>query len=184
MANPEAKRPVFLSWSGGKDSALALAALAADPDFQVVGVLTSITSCYDRVSVHGLRRAMLEEQLERLGLPLVEISLDPDCSNEAYESAFHEALRTIERDWPDVAHIAFGDLFLADVRSYRERLLEDTRFSPLFPVWGIDTTELANRFISQGHTFVFEAPQFRQQVDHTVGEMVLREGRFMYCDIQ
>src|SRR5688572_22665006 len=106
---------VVLSWSGGKDSALALDALSRDPTVEVAGLLTSVTRDYDRVSVHGVRRSMLEAQVERLGLPLFEISLSPNCTNDAYEAAFHGALGEIRQGRPDVAHIAFGDLFLEDV---------------------------------------------------------------------
>lgn len=218
---------VVLSWSGGKDSALALDALSRDPELQVVGLLTSVTSTYDRVSVHGVRRSMLEAQVERLDLPLFEISLSPNCSNEAYETAFHSALDEIRRERPDVTRIAFGDLFLEDVRAYRVRLLAGTGFEPLFPIWGLDTAGLARRFIADGfaarlvcvdttqldaafagrafdeqlladlpstvdpcgergefHTFVSDGPQFREPVSYRVGQTVLRDDRFMFCDIE
>jgi uncharacterized protein (TIGR00290 family) len=218
---------VVLSWSGGKDSALALDALSRDPELQVVGLLTSVTSTYDRVSVHGVRRSMLEAQVERLGLPLFEISLGPNCSNEAYEAAFHAALDEIRRERPDVTRIAFGDLFLEDVRAYRVRLLAGTGFEPLFPIWGLDTASLARRFIADGfaarlvcvdttqldaafagrafdeqlladlpatadpcgergefHTFVSNGPQFREPISYRIGQTVLRDDRFMFCDIE
>src|SRR3954463_8133207 len=122
------KKSVVLSWSGGKDSALALDALLRDSEIEVAGLLTSITGDFDRISVHGVRRSMLEAQIERLGLPLFEIALTPDCTNEAYEAAFHRALGEIKRARPEVTEIAFGDLFLEDVRSYRERLLKGSGF--------------------------------------------------------
>jgi uncharacterized protein (TIGR00290 family) len=218
---------VVLSWSGGKDSALALDALSRDPTIEVVGLLTSVTRSYDRISVHGVRRSMLQAQVERLGLPLFEISLDPSCTNDAYERAFRTALEAIRRALPDVAHIAFGDLFLEDVREYRERLLEGSGFEPLFPIWGLDTTILARRFIADGfaarlvcvdtaqldarfagrlfdeqlladlpvtadpcgergefHTFVSDGPQFSAPIPYRVGETVLRDQRFMFCDIE
>jgi uncharacterized protein (TIGR00290 family) len=141
---------VLLSWSGGKDSALALQALRADPTVAVVGLLTSVTREYERISVHGVRRALLERQAERLRLPLFTIELDPICTNDAYEDAFLSALERVGRELPDVTAIAFGDLFLADVRAYREQLLVSTGYEPLFPVWGLDTTELARRFVRDG----------------------------------
>lgn len=141
---------VILSWSGGKDSALALQALRNDPTTEVVGLLTSVTREYDRISVHGVRRSLLEVQVERLGLPLFEIQLEASCTNEAYENAFHSTLVHIRKLRPDVSHIAFGDLFLGDVRAYRERILAGSGIDPLFPIWGLDTATLARRFITDG----------------------------------
>jgi len=220
------RKPVFLSWSGGKDSALALASLRVGTEFEVVGLLTSVTRGYDRISVHGVRRSLLHAQSESLGLPLQEILLEQSCTNESYEAAFHEALRKIREERPDVAHIAFGDLFLEDVRAYRERLLAGTGFDPVFPIWGTNTADLARRFISDGfaarlvcvdttqldasfagrefdgelladlpstadpcgergefHTFVSNGPGFRRSITYETGERVLRDERFMYCDM-
>lgn len=144
------RKQVLLSWSGGKDSALALQALRADPKIEVAGLLTSVTRDYERISVHGVRRSLLERQVERLRLPLLTIELDPITTNEAYEKAFLAALARVRREQPGVTAIAFGDLFLADVRAYRERLLRSTGFEPMFPIWGLDTTELARRFVRDG----------------------------------
>lgn len=221
-----ARAPVVLSWSGGKDSSLALAALGADPTVEVVGLLTSVTRGYDRVSIHGVRRALLEAQAAALGLPLHEVTLDPASSNEAYEAAFLAALGELARRRPDVRHLAFGDLFLADVRAYRERLLAGTGYAARFPLWGLETRALARRFIDAGfrarlvcvdttqldasfagrlfnhallaslpagtdpcgehgefHTFVADGPIFSRPVPYAVGETVLRDGRFAYCDL-
>ena len=144
------QKQVLLSWSGGKDSALALQALRADPRLEVAGLLTSVTRDYERISVHGVRRSLLERQAERLRLPLFTIELDTTTTNEAYEKAFLSALERLRRELPDVTAIAFGDLFLADVREYRERLLRSTGFEPIFPIWGLDTGELARRFVRDG----------------------------------
>jgi len=141
---------VVLSWSGGKDSALALQALRADPGIEVVALLTSVTREFERISVHGVRRSLLERQARRLNLPLLTIELNPVTTNGAYENAFLGALERIGRELPDVTAIAFGDLFLTDVREYRERLLDGTGFEPLFPLWGLDTAELARRFVRDG----------------------------------
>jgi uncharacterized protein (TIGR00290 family) len=141
---------VLLSWSGGKDSALAYASLAADPTMQVVGLLTSVTRGYDRVSIHGVRRALLDEQARALGLPLTVITLEPDCSNEQYEAAFHLGLATAREAHPEVTTLAFGDLFLEDVRAYRERQLAGTGITPLFPLWGEPTWALAERCCDLG----------------------------------
>ena len=144
------REPVALSWSGGKDSSLALAALRADPRYEVVALLTSITSEYERVSMHGVRRALVEAQADAIGLPLFEITLEPRSSNEAYEAAFLGALEELRAAFPSLRQIAFGDLYLADVRAYRERLLEGTDFRPMFPIWGRDTKQLAQEFIDAG----------------------------------
>lgn len=221
------RKSVVLSWSGGKESALALDALSRDPAVRVVGLLTSVTSGYDRISVHGVRRSMLEAQVERLGLPLFQITLDPNCTNDAYELAFRDALGEIRCKLPDVTNIAFGDLFLEDVRDYRERLLASSGFDPLFPIWGLDTSDLARRFIADGfvarvvcvdttqldatfagrlfdanpladlpvsadpcgergesHTFVSHGPPFSGPIPYRVGDTVLRDNRFMFCDIE
>jgi uncharacterized protein (TIGR00290 family) len=141
---------VILSWSGGKDSSLTLAALRADPRYEVVALLTSVTRVYDRVSIHGVRRELLEAQAVAAGLPLVEIELEPQSSNAAYEAAFVGALDRLRSRFPTVTTIAFGDLFLEDVRAYRERLLSSSGFTPLFPIWGRDTRALAEEFIDAG----------------------------------
>lgn len=220
------RKPLVLSWSGGKDSALALAELQRGEDFEPIALLTSVTRGYDRISVHGVRRALLEAQAQSIGLPLIEIALEPNSSNEAYEAAFHKALEEIRVRWPHVKHIAFGDLFLEDVRAYRERLLAGTGFDPVFPIWGRNTSDLAREFIDLGfsarlvcvdtsqldasfagrqfdssllddlpestdpcgergefHTFVSAGPIFGAPIPYDTGEQVLRESRFMYCDL-
>jgi uncharacterized protein (TIGR00290 family) len=143
--------PVVLSWSGGKDSSLALAALRKDERIEVVGLLTSVTRGYDRISIHGVRRALLDAQAEALGLPLFEVSLEPDCTNESYEAAFHAAVERIRAAHPALRRIAFGDLFLEDVRAYRERLLATAGLSGLYPLWGRDTAALAEEFVAAGY---------------------------------
>lgn len=144
------RRKVVLSWSGGKDSSLALSALRADDRYEIVGLLTSITTGYDRVSIHGVRRELVEAQATAAGLPLFEVTLEPSSSNAAYEAAFVNALARLRVAVPEVRLIAFGDLYLEDVRAYREQLLGGTGFEPLFPLWHRDTTHLAADFIDAG----------------------------------
>jgi uncharacterized protein (TIGR00290 family) len=143
-------RPVALAWSGGKDSSLALAALRADPGVEVVALLTTVTRDYDRISMHGVRRAILDAQVSSLELPLVEAAIPAAASNQLYEESFGSALDVLRRLRPDVRHLAFGDLFLADVRAYRERLLSRLGWTPEFPLWGRNTTELARHFVDEG----------------------------------
>lgn len=142
--------PVVLSWSGGKDSALALHALSQNENVEVVGLLTTVTDDYDRVSMHGVRRSLVRAQADRLGLPLLEARISAGASNEAYEAAFLDALTASRTLQPEVRQIAFGDLFLEDVRRYRETLLARTEWTPLFPIWGENTAALARRFIADG----------------------------------
>ena len=141
-----ASKLVALAWSGGKDSAMALAALRADPHVEVVALVTTMTRDYDRISIHGVRRDVLEAQVAEIGIPLVEVSIPTAATNAPYEEAFASALRDLRKKHPTLRHLAFGDLFLADVRAYRERLLAELDWEPLFPLWGIDTTALAHNF--------------------------------------
>ena len=143
--------PIVLSWSGGKDSSLALAALRDDPRYDVVALLTSITREYERISIHGVRRSLLEAQARAIGLPLLELSLQPKSSNDAYEEAFRDAVAHLRTRFPAVRRIAFGDLFLEDVRAYRESLVGSTGLEPVFPLWGRDTRALAREFVDAGY---------------------------------
>jgi uncharacterized protein (TIGR00290 family) len=142
---------VLVAWSGGKDSTLALAALRADPGYRVLGLLTTLTRDYDRISMHGVRRSVLEAQVHALGLPLIETSIGSSSTNADYEAAFTHGLSTAADRWPGLTHIAFGDLFLADVREYRERLLATSGWTGVFPLWGQDTAELARHFVRVGY---------------------------------
>ena len=139
-----------LAWSGGKDSSLALAALQNDPVFQPVALVTTITGDYDRISMHGVRRSVLDAQVKELALPLFEATIPPGASNAIYEEALMLALKMVRSQWPDLQHLAFGDLFLTEVRAYRERLLERLGWTPVFPLWEQDTGRLAREFISRG----------------------------------
>jgi uncharacterized protein (TIGR00290 family) len=140
--------PIIMCWSGGKDSALALAELTADPRYEVVSLLTTVTSEYERISMHGVRRSLLQDQAEAIGLPLVEVEIPPRASNADYESAMKETLLTFQQD--GVRRAAFGDLFLTDIREYRERQMALIDMECLFPVWGRDTRQLASDFVADG----------------------------------
>ena len=144
-------RPVALAWSGGKDSSLALASLREDPEVEVVALVTTVTSDFDRISMHGVRRSVLDAQVAAIGLPLVEATIPAAASNAIYEKAFAAALTEVRRRWPDARHLAFGDLFLTDVRAYREALLGPLGWQPVFPLWGRDTAALARDFVEAGY---------------------------------
>jgi uncharacterized protein (TIGR00290 family) len=142
--------PIALAWSGGKDSSLALAALREDPTVKVVALVTTVTRDYDRISMHGVRRAVLEAQVTELGLPLIEAVIPAAASNLIYEEALATALGVLRQQHPQVRQLAFGDLFLEDVRAYRERVLPSLGWMPLFPLWGRDTAALAREFVGAG----------------------------------
>jgi uncharacterized protein (TIGR00290 family) len=139
---------VLLSWSSGKDCAWALHLLRQQPDIKVVGLLTTINSAFDRVAMHGTRRSILEAQAAAAELPLWQIPLPWPCSNEVYVQRMSEACARAVSEGIDA--IAFGDLFLQDIRSYREAQLKPTGLEPLFPLWKIPTAELARQMISGG----------------------------------
>jgi diphthamide synthase (EF-2-diphthine--ammonia ligase) len=141
--------PLILSWSGGKDSTLALDALRASGRHGPIVLLTSVTAGYDRVSIHGVRRELLRAQAAALGLPLHELELHPESSNEAYDAALATALQEV-RGQCGARRVAFGDLFLEDVRRYREARVAALGFEPLFPLWGRDTAALAREFVDRG----------------------------------
>jgi uncharacterized protein (TIGR00290 family) len=142
---------VLLAWSGGKDSSLALAALRADPSVEVVGLVTAVTPEFDRISIHGVRRAILTAQVHAIRLPVFEAALEPSSSNEEYEAAWAGAVARAVAAVGPVRALAYGDLFLADVREYRERLAERLSLAARFPLWGLDTRELAARFVADGY---------------------------------
>ncbi len=133
---------------------MALAALRVDPAWRVVALLTTITGGFERVSMHGIRRDVLHAQVAAIGLPLIECRIDWPSSNAAYEAAHANALRQAGERWPGLRHCAFGDLFLEDVRAYRERQLASAGWRGVFPLWGADTRELSRRFYAQGHRAV------------------------------
>lgn len=140
--------PILLCWSGGKDSARCLRELRLDARVEVVGLLTTLTTEHDRVSMHGVRRALLEAQARSVGVPLSTVELPTPCEHADYERAMERALAPFVAD--GVRRVAFGDLFLEDVRRYREERLARAGLEGLFPLWGRDTTELAREFIELG----------------------------------
>jgi diphthamide synthase (EF-2-diphthine--ammonia ligase) len=124
---------VLLSWSSGKDSAWALHVLRQRPDLEVLGLLTTFNEEFDRVAMHAVRRELVGSQAAAVGLPLIPVMLPHPCTNEVYEQRMRAALA--EARTAGVTHMAFGDLFLEDIREYRVRLLKGTGVEPLFPIW-------------------------------------------------
>jgi uncharacterized protein (TIGR00290 family) len=139
----------LLSWSGGKDSAWTLHILRRDcPQIEIVGLITTINLHFDRIAMHGVRRELLEAQGRSAGLPLWTVPLPWPCSNAEYEQRMRALIDTARK--LEVEAFAFGDLFLAEIREYRERQLAGTGIQPLFPIWGIPTNQLAQDMIAGG----------------------------------
>ncbi len=214
--------PVAMAWSGGKDSAMALDRLVGQ-GVSVAFLLTTVSSEFNRVSIHGVRRTLLHAQAQALGLPLQEVVLPGSPSNEAYETAMATVLSARSGE---ISGVAFGDLFLEDIRAYRERQMRDLALASHFPLWGEDTAHLAHQWIEGGHqatvvvvdttqldgslagcaydraflgalpagvdpcgergefhTFVHAGPGFIAPLAVRTGDRVLREGRFLFCDL-
>ena len=144
------KPSVLLSWSGGKDAAWALHTLRQRDDVDVVGLVTTITEGYERVAMQGIRVEVLHAQARAAGLSVVEARMPQRASNDSYEQVFADALQRSRKRWPGLQHIAFGDLFLADIRAYREALCTRLGWTPLFPLFGADTTQLARDMLDGG----------------------------------
>jgi len=219
--------PVLVAWSGGKDSALALQEILGAGRYRVAALLTTVTGEYDRISMHGVRRTLLRRQAESLALPLEEVVISPSASNDEYEARMGTALEGLRSRVSGLDRVVFGDLFLTDIRAYRERMLARIRMRGLFPLWLRDTGALAADFVRQGykavlacvdsralpqsfagrefdaallndlppgvdpcgengefHTFVYAGPILRAPVPHRRGAIVVRQGRFVYCDLE
>jgi uncharacterized protein (TIGR00290 family) len=217
-------KKVALAWSGGKDCALALYKLQQDGKYDVVSLLTTITADYDRVSMHGVRSTLLEQQADSLGIQIEKVTIPKECSNEEYDARMRDAIGRLREK--GIEAIAFGDIFLEDVRRYRESRLSGSGTDILFPLWKQDTKKLAREFIDLGfraiitcvdtqmlsrsfagkkfdiaflsslpsnvdpcgengefHTFVYDGPIFRRRIQFEVGEIVLRDDRFCFCDL-
>lgn len=148
---------------------MALEALQEAPAARVVGLLTTVTDAYDRISMHGVRRSLLRLQAEALDLPVWEVSLSPQSSNDEYEQRMRETLAELKAQGVDT--IAFGDLFLEDIRAYREKMLQDTGFSALFPIWGRPTDRLAHEFIGKGHRSILVCVDPKAVPAHFAGRL-------------
>jgi uncharacterized protein (TIGR00290 family) len=216
---------VLFSWSGGKDSALALFELISVGRYSVASLLTTVTENYDRISMHGVRSALLEQQAKAMNLPLEKIFISKESSNDEYEGKMADVLKRFKNSGTNA--VVFGDIFLEDLRTYRENNLSKLRMSAVFPLWKKDSDKLARSFINLGfkaiitcvdtkcldagfagrefdeaflsdlpasadpcgengefHSFVYAGPLFAGEIPVTRGEIVLRDERFCYCDLQ
>lgn len=161
---------VLFAWSGGKDSALALYEIQRSQRYEIVSLLTTITEDYDRVSLHGVPRILVEQQAKSLGLPLQEVFIPKDCSNEEYEARMKEALIRFKQ--AGVSLVVFGDIFLEDTRKYRENNLSKLEMKGLFPIWGRDTAELTRSFIALGFQAIITCVDARALDKKLVGRII------------
>jgi len=218
------KEPVLISWSSGKDCALALAEIRRAGRYEAAGLLTTLTAAYGRVSMHGVREKLLDEQAACLALPLTKVYLSPAPTNQEYDEKMAAVLA--EQRTRGIRRVVFGDLFLEGIRRYREKRLAAVGMEALFPLWGMDTARLAARLPREGwralltcvdtaqlagdfagriidesfladlppgvdpcgengefHTFVSAAPIFNRPLHVRPGEKVLRDDRFLFCDV-
>jgi uncharacterized protein (TIGR00290 family) len=215
---------ILLSWSGGKDSAFSLHELKKSNQFEIAALITTVTDGYDRISMHGVRRTLLEQQAASLGIALEQVRISQKANNEEYEAKMRALLEKYLQ--LGVTKVAFGDIFLEDLRKYREDNLAKIGMAGVFPIWKRDTAAMAYEFISLGfraviscvdskaldgkfagrdfddelvgelppsvdpcgengefHSFVYAGPIFKQPIPIRKGEIVLRDGRFYYCDL-
>lgn len=145
----DSERPkAWLAWSSGKDSAWALHAVRQSAEVEVTALLTTVNRTHQRVAMHAVRETLLEMQAAAAGLPLVKVAIPSPCSNEVYEQAMSEAMARARAE--GVSQVVFGDLFLEDVRAYREKQLASCGMTPVFPLWGIETRRLAEQMLAGG----------------------------------
>lgn len=143
-----ARHKAWLSWSSGKDSAWALHATRLKGDVEIVALLTTVNTTHGRVAMHAVRESLLEAQAASVGLPLVKVPIPWPCPNDNYEQAMAHAMAQARAE--GVTHMVFGDLFLEDIRKYREEKLSACGMTPLFPIWGLDTAALAREMVEAG----------------------------------
>ena len=148
MQPTDQPKPVILSWSGGKDSCLALYELMRGEEFRVEALLTTVTRDYQRISMHGVRTDLLQRQANSLGLPLLQVFISKGATNDEYEARMVEALSGYRENGIDT--VAFGDLFLEEIKTYRDRFLARNGMTGLYPIWKRDTRQVIRDFIADG----------------------------------
>jgi uncharacterized protein (TIGR00290 family) len=214
---------VLVAWSGGKDSALALYTIQEE-GIEISALLTTVTEQYNRISMHGVRQILLERQSHALGIPLEKVFIPPETSNEIYEARMSALLLKYANQ--GVTTVVFGDVFLEDIRTYRENHLFKVGMKAFFPLWKKHSLELAHEFLNLGfkaiitcvdsnaidgsfvgrifdktflseipstvdpcgengefHSFVYDGPNFLEQIPYEKGKTVVRDNRFYFCDL-
>ena len=166
---------VLLAWSGGKDSAMSLYEIQSSGKYEIVSLLTTINQDYDRVSMHGVRRTLVEQQAHSLGLPMAKVFVPKACSNEEYESKMSEVLTKFKQD--GINQVVFGDIFLEWVKEYRENNLAKLGMRGVFPIWGRDTAELTRSFIALGFRAVITCVDTKVLAQRFLGRTL--DGQFL-----
>jgi len=218
------KEKILFCWSGGKDSVLAFYEAQKSRSYDIFALLTTVTEGYGRVSMHGVREELLQRQAASIGISLIKVFISKKSSNQEYETKMRNILTECKQK--NTFRVAFGDIFLEDLRKYREDKLREVELEAIFPLWKISTKELAFRFIDLGfkaviscvdskilekefvgkefdkeflsklpdsvdpcgengefHSFVYDGPIFKEKIAYKLGEVVLRDERFYYCDL-
>jgi len=169
------KEKILLSWSGGKDSAMALYEIQKGRNYDISALLTTITDDYDRISIHGVRRVLLEQQAKSLGHPLQKVLIPKRSTNEIYEARINAVLASHKEQGID--SVAFGDLFLGDIKKYRQAHLAKIGMQGLFPIWQRDTTEMLKTFLQLGFKAIIVCVDLRTLAGSFVGKMI--DGKFL-----
>ncbi len=220
----EMENEILLSWSGGKDSSLVLYQLSNDSNYKIKSLITTVTDNFNRISMHGVRTSLLDRQANSLEINVEKVFISQNCSNEEYESNLEKTLLKYKKT--GVRVVAYGDIFLEDIKNYRINHLKKLNMTAIFPIWKENSQKLASKFINLGfkavvvcvdskhlnkdyvgkefdnsflselpsqtdpcgengefHTFVYDGPIFNSPVSFNIGETVLRDNRFYYCDL-
>jgi uncharacterized protein (TIGR00290 family) len=172
------KEPVAFCWSGGKDSALALFELRQSPDYEVVALMTTLTRDFERISMHGVRRELLHRQAAAIGLPVDEVWISHGAANVEYELEMGRMLDAYRQR--NIERVAFGDIFLEDLRTYREENLAKLGMQALFPIWKRDTRELIDTFLARQFRSITCCIDTRKLDDSFVGREINRQ---FLCDL-
>jgi uncharacterized protein (TIGR00290 family) len=216
---------ILFSWSAGKDSALALHSLRQNKGLEIVALLTTVTEEYNRVSMHGVRKTLLEKQAEFIGIPLEPVGISKNCSNEEWEAKIEKVLVRYREQ--GITSVAFGDIFLEDLKKYREANLAKIGLKGIFPLWKqtsfilakklinlkfkailtcVDSQQLDGKFCGREfdeallselpknvdpcgengefHTFTYAGPIFKEKINFTKGETVVRDNRYYFTDLK
>lgn len=169
-------KQLIVSWSGGKDSTLALNEILSNTDYEVCSLITTVTEGYKRISIHGVRNELLERQAESIGIPLQKVIIPKDSTNNQYEKALKDVLLKFKNE--GINEVVFGDIFLEDVKKYRDELLDELDMKGIYPIWKEDSGVLSRKFIELGFKAVTTCVDSQQIHNKFVG----REYNYEFLD--